>query len=78
MPVVSNTVRTTINLDGSADTFLQLYDQDGVAVHEGGFHTYPGSVEDVNERINNRIASITAETDIWLAEQEFEQIIGEG
>lgn len=70
MPVVTHTVETSTQADGSLDVTLRMFDQDGGEVGFNRFQLPVGT--DVNTVVTNRINL----QNIQLAESEFSQIVG--
>lgn len=69
MPIVSHTLETTTNHDGSTSNILRNYDQDG---REYMVSFFAAAGVNVDTIVTNRIA----EMDEWLAQSEFETLVG--
>jgi hypothetical protein len=70
MPIVSHTLQTSVQANGSTQNILRLYDQDG-REYMLAFPAPAGF--DLAARVQTAIA----EMDVQLAEQEFEQLVGQ-
>lgn len=69
MPIVSNTVSTSVQANGSSQNVVRLYDQDGREYMQTFFA--PSGFD-----VAARVTSMIAEMDVQLAESEFEALVG--
>lgn len=69
MPIVSHTLQSTVQADGSISYVLRMYDQDASEYLQAGFAP-PGF--DLQSLVNLKIA----QQNEALAEQEFNQLVG--
>lgn len=71
MPIVSHTIQSSAQPDGSTQNILRLYDQDAREY----MLAFPAPA---GFDLNARVATAIAEMNVQLAEQEFEAIVGAG
>jgi len=69
MPIVSNTVVTTVQQDASFSVVVRMYDQNALEYTEL-FFAPPGF--DVETKVDSMISSLNRQ----LAEDEFQQLVG--
>lgn len=69
MPIVSHTLNSTTQADGSTSNVVRLYDQDG-SEYTQSFFAPPGF--DLETKINAMIAELSEQ----LAQAEFESLVG--
>lgn len=69
MPIVSNTVQSTTQADGSLSVVVRLYDQDAREYTQQFFAPAGFNVQ-------AKVTTMTAELNEQLAQSEFEQIVG--
>ena len=69
MPIVTHTLETSAQQNGSTQNILRMYDQDGKQYMQS-FYAPAGF--DLQALVNNQIAAM----DVQLAESEFEQLVG--
>jgi len=69
MPIVSNTLQSTTQADGSTNNVLRMYDQDGKEYTQV-FWAPPAF--NVQTKVDNTIT----ELNVQLAEQEFAALVG--
>ena len=69
MPIVSHTIQSATQADGSTNNILRLYDQDGTEYMQG-FSAPAGF--NLQTKIDNTIAGMNEQ----LAETEFNTIVG--
>jgi len=69
MPIVSNTVQSTTQADGSLSVVVRLYDQDAREYMSSFFAPEGFNVE-------GKVTTMTAEMDEQLATSEFENMVG--
>ena len=75
MPIVRHTSSTVMAADGSGDSIVRLYDQDDTMRQQLNMRTAEGP--DFEARIAAQIAAHIETVNVWLAELEYQQIIGE-
>jgi hypothetical protein len=69
MPIVSNSVESSTQADGSLSVVVRLFDQDA-REYMSSFFAPPGF------NVDAKVAAMTAQMDEQLAEDEFRQIVG--
>ena len=69
MPIVSNTVESTTQADGSLSVVVRLYDQDGREYMQSFFAP-------AGFNVAGKVQSMTAQLDEQLATDEFNSLVG--
>jgi len=69
MPIVTHTLQTSMQADGSSNNILRMYDQDGIEYMQG-FHAPAGF------NLDTKVTIARAELDEQLATAEFNALIG--
>jgi hypothetical protein len=69
MPIVSHTIESSVQANGSTNNVLRMYDQDGTEYMQVFFAPAGFSLQ---ARIDNLIAGM----DVQLAESEFQALVG--
>ena len=69
MPIVSNTTETNVQADGSLSVLVRLYDQDAREFMQQ-FYAPAGF------NVAAKVATMTAELDVQLAEDEYRALVG--
>jgi hypothetical protein len=69
MPIVSNSVESTTQADGSLSVIVRLFDQDAREYMQSFFAP-------AGFNVDAKVAAMTAQMDEQLAEDEFRQIVG--
>jgi hypothetical protein len=69
MPIVSNTITSSPQADGSSNVIVRLYDQDATE-YTSGFNAPAGF--NIQAKVDNMIVGQNE----WLAESEFQALVG--
>ena len=69
MPIVSHTIQSTTQADGSLSVVVRLYDQDGREYTQQFFAP-------ANFNVTAKVQTMTAELNEQLAQSEFEALVG--
>jgi hypothetical protein len=69
MPIVSSTTETNVQADGSLSVLVRLYDQDAREYMQQFFAP-------AGFNVAAKVAAMTAELDVQLAEDEFRALVG--
>jgi hypothetical protein len=69
MPIVSHTLESSLQANGSSNVTVRMYDQDATEYMQG-FNAPAGF------NIAGKVSSMIVERDIQLAENEFQALVG--